>query len=374
MSVYFCGGSCVEDVTSHLMRQLSYHPTLRTCSSDTILRAIKELTQENISYTSDQGKIYDFNTADKLNTLLINALVLTGELKEEEGYDVDFDHQFLETGKYDVKPTYKKFLGYRPGVYVIGDKIVYIENSDGNTNVRFHQADTHKRFFSLLDSKNISVNRFRADCGSCSKEIVSEIEKHCKLLYIRANRCSSLYDDIFVLRGWKTEVINGIQFELNSILVEKWEVRGYRLVIQRQRRTSGDLDLWEGEYTYRCILTNDYKSSTRDIVEFYNLRGGKERIFDDMNNGFGWNRLPKSFMAENTVFLLLTALIRNFYKTIMSRLDTKAFGLKKTSRIKAFVFRFISVPAKWIMTARRYVLNIYTENGAYVKPFKTEFG
>ena len=56
MSVYFCGGSCVEDVTSQLMRHLSYHPTLRTCSSDTILRAIKELTQENISYTSDQGK------------------------------------------------------------------------------------------------------------------------------------------------------------------------------------------------------------------------------------------------------------------------------------------------------------------------------
>lgn len=42
-------------------------------------------------------------------------------------------------------------------------------------------------------------------------------------------------------------------------------------------------------------------------MEFYNLRGGKERIFDDMNNGFGWARLPKSFMAENTVFLLLTA-------------------------------------------------------------------
>ena len=32
------------------------------------------------------------------------------------------------------------FLGYRPGVYVIGDRIVYIENSDGNTNVRFYQA------------------------------------------------------------------------------------------------------------------------------------------------------------------------------------------------------------------------------------------
>ncbi len=241
MSVYFCGGSCVEDVTSHLMRHLSYHPTLRTCSSDTILRAIKELTQENISYTSDKGKTYDFNTADKLNALLIKALVSTGELNEVETYDVEE--------------------------------------------------------------------------GKC-----------------------------------------------------------YRLVIQRQKRMDGELDLWEGEYTYRSILTNDYDSSTRDIVEFYNKRGGKERIFDDMNNGFGWNRLPKSFMSENTVFLLLTALIHNFYKTIISKLDTKAFGLKETSRIKAFVFSFISVPAKWIMTARQYVLNIYTENRAYARPFKTEFG
>ena len=52
MSVYFCGGSCIEDVTTHLMSHLSLHPTLRTCSADTILRAIKELTQDNISYPS----------------------------------------------------------------------------------------------------------------------------------------------------------------------------------------------------------------------------------------------------------------------------------------------------------------------------------
>ncbi|MBQ0022153.1 MAG: IS1380 family transposase, partial [Prevotellaceae bacterium] len=68
------------------------------------------------------------------------------------------------------------------------------------------------------------------------------------------------------------------------------------------------------------------------------------------------------------------ALIHNFYKTIMSQLDTKAFGLKKTSRIKAFVFRFISVPAKWIVTASQRVLKIYTENHAYAGPFRTESG
>ena len=32
MSVYFCGGSCIEDDTTHLMYHLSLHPTLRTRS------------------------------------------------------------------------------------------------------------------------------------------------------------------------------------------------------------------------------------------------------------------------------------------------------------------------------------------------------
>lgn len=374
MSIYFCGGSCIEDVTTHLMKHLSLHPTLHTCSADTILRAIKELTRDNISHTSDTGKVYDFNTADTLNTLLLNCLPATGQLKAGGEYDVDFDHRFIETEKYDAKPTYKKFLGYRPGVAVIGDMIVGIENSDGNTNVRFHQQDTQRRIFERLERNNIAVNRFRADCGSCSEEIVEQVEKHCKAFYIRANRCSSLHEDILALRGWKTEEINGIEFELNSILVEKWKGKACRLVIQRQRRTDGELDLWEAEYTYRCIMTNDYESSAREIVEFYNLRGGMERIFDDMEGGFGWDRLPKSFMEENTVFLLLTALIRNFYKFIMERQEVKKFGLKATSRIKAFVFKFISVPAKWIRTSRQSVLIMYTDNHAYRNMFYTDVG
>jgi hypothetical protein len=93
-----------------------------------------------------------------------------------------------------------------------------------------------------------------------------------------------------------------------------------------------------------------------------------------MNNGFGWRRLPKSFMAENAAFLLLTALIFNFYKTIIKNESMKKFGLKSTSRIKTFVFKFISVPAKWIMMARQNILNIYTQNNAYGEIFQTDFG
>jgi len=193
-SVYFCGGDCVEDVTGYLMTHLSLHPTLRTCSSDTILRAISELSTGNTTYTSDKGKSYDFNTATKLNSLLVKTLINTGQLVAGESYDLDFDHQFIETEKYDAKMTYKRFTGYSPGVAVIGDLIVGIENRDGNANVRFHQQDTLERIFSNLESEDIHIRRSRMDCGSCSRQIVETVEKHSELFYIRANNCSSLYD------------------------------------------------------------------------------------------------------------------------------------------------------------------------------------
>ena len=77
MCIYFCGGSYVEDLSSHLINHLSLHPKLRTCSADTILRAISELAQSNISYASDAGKKYAFNTAERLNELMLNCLMAT---------------------------------------------------------------------------------------------------------------------------------------------------------------------------------------------------------------------------------------------------------------------------------------------------------
>ena len=88
MCVYLCGGSCVEDVTNHLMRHLSPHPSLRTCSADTILCVIEELTCENTTYQSASGRVYDFNTADKMNSLLVNALLATGQLKAGLEYEL----------------------------------------------------------------------------------------------------------------------------------------------------------------------------------------------------------------------------------------------------------------------------------------------
>ena len=96
-SVFCCGGDCMEDLNLYLKDVLSERPHTRVPSADTVLRGIEELATENISYTAEKtGNVYDFNTAEKLNQLLIKLLLATGQLTEGGEYDVDFDHQFLE--------------------------------------------------------------------------------------------------------------------------------------------------------------------------------------------------------------------------------------------------------------------------------------
>ena len=106
---------------ARIRNNLLNFPTFLMQCGNTILRAISELATGNTTYTSDTGKSYEFNTATKLNSLLVKALLSTGQLVAGASYDLDFDHQFIETEKYDAKMTYKKFTGYSPGVAVISE-------------------------------------------------------------------------------------------------------------------------------------------------------------------------------------------------------------------------------------------------------------
>ena len=79
------------------MPHLSLHPTLRTCSSDTILRAISELATGNTTYTSDTGKSYKFNTATKLNSLLVKLNNGFGWARLSKSFMADNETQGIET-------------------------------------------------------------------------------------------------------------------------------------------------------------------------------------------------------------------------------------------------------------------------------------
>ena len=148
----------------------------------------------------------------------------------------------------------------------------------------------------------------------------------------------------------------------------------YRLVVQRTpKKENGKIvtDMFGTIYVYRAIITNDWEMSEKDVVLFYNKRGESEKNFDIQNNDFGWAHLPFSFMNENTVFMLITAMLKNFFLYLTQILSERIKAIKKTSRLKKVLFHFICVPAKWIKSGRRNILKLYTERQYYKEIFSS---
>jgi hypothetical protein len=132
--VFFCGGEVAEDVQEHLRSTLENIPGNCVASPDTLL--------------------------------------LTKQLKKGEMYDFDYDNQIIEHEKNDAKRTYKHTTGYFPGVATINDKIVYIENRDGNANVKISQHETLERAYELIEENGIMINRSRMDAGMRMQKIL----------------------------------------------------------------------------------------------------------------------------------------------------------------------------------------------------------
>jgi len=362
-NVFYSGGDCAEDIQTHLGKHLKSIPGNHVPSADTILRGIKELSTQNASFTSNQGKTYDFNINTKLNNLNIKSLLLTKQLEKDTYYDFDYDNQIIATEKYDTKRTYKHTKGYFPGVATIGNKIVYIENRDGNANVKFEQASTLSRAYNLLKENGIKINRSRMDAGSYSKDIINEVACNSKLFYIRANKCAELFRQIIEIKKWETVEINYKIYEVASIVFTQFcEEENYRLVIMREKSDDNQIDMFTGDtFIYRSILTNDWQSTEKEVIEYYNQRGGSEKLFDIMNNDFGWKHLPCSFMNENTVYLIIMAMAKNFYNYFVGNAAKYFEDIMPTTRLKRFIFRFISVAGKWVYTGRQWVLKLFTD-------------
>jgi hypothetical protein len=363
MNIFLCGGECAEDIRENLRNSLEHIPNNRVPSADTLLRGIKDLAVRNTEIVSESGNAYQFNIHKKLNGLNIKLLKVTGQLESKTEYDFDYDNQIIAHDKYDAMPTYKKTFGYFPGVATIGDKIVYVENRDGNANVKTAQAETLQRAYDLLETHGIKINRSRMDAGSYSKEIIDTVSVHSKLFYIRANKSAALTERIREIKEWKTVEINFGTYQVASLdFTQFFAEREYRLTVMREKNKDGQTNLFTGDdFIYRCILTNDRTSSEKEVIEYYNQRGSAEKIFDIQNNDFGWRHLPCSDMNHNTVYLIMTAMIKNFYNHIVRKISEVFKNIKPSSRLKRFVFGFISVPGRWVYRHRQRILQLYTD-------------
>ena len=379
MCNFFSGGDRTEGINV-LKSKLPQRPGFRICSPDTVLRCLSELAVDDTVYTSSTGKEYRFNTAELLNGLLVYTAIKSGLLIRGREYDLDFDHEYLRSETWEALPTYKGFRGYGPGCAVLTDVrtalevIAGIENRDGNTPVKFRQADTLERILLNIIEQGLRLRYIRVDCGSCDSKVIRLLLEHGQHVFVRAEMCRSLREKLLnPRRKWRSTTVGDQQMEVLSMPFDGLggEIPHCRLVVQRQRKPEGtQLDCFEeggsDVYVYRAILTNEWDMTEEEVIDFYNQRGAKEKVFDQMDNDFGWHYLPKGLLKENTVFMLLTAIIRNFYEQTLRNQKLRAFGIRAKTRMKAFINKVVTVVAKWTRGGRRDILTLYTPDKAYL--------
>lgn len=368
-SILFCGGDCAEDISVNLGTSLTGNPFVKVPSPDRLLARLKELSKPVQRFKERKGKVEnDFSMNDCLNTLNIKLLKRMSALKGTEKV-LDYDNTFIFTDKSDAKYTYYKQKGYCPGVGIIGSNVVYVENRNGNCAPHTLQDKTIERIFELLNSQNVHVESFRADSAAYQFEVINTVSRYTKRFYIRAKMKETIYQVINNIEHWE-RIGNSERLRASGFFTPFFEaarktnqkdlLQEYRLVITKEPRKDGQINLFTGEaFEYSAILTNDFEKGDNEVVYFYDQRGKQEREFDILKNDFAWDKLPFSKLEENTVFLIVSAMCRNIYNYIISKFSKSFKNLKPEYRIKKFIFRFICIPAKWVITGRSNKLRMY---------------
>ncbi len=137
----------------------------------------------------------------------------------------------------------------------------------------------------------------------------------------------------------------------------------HRIIAYRIPNKTGQLSAFTNDAKkYMFIITNDWDIPEKEAIIFYNKRGDSERVFDMQNNDFNWNSMPHSFLEENTVYLIIMAIAHIIYKWLLNIFAKIVDGLTKTSRLKKFIFRFVTTVAKYTRSGRRTIVHLATNN------------
>jgi hypothetical protein len=371
-SVFFCGGDCAEDLSINLKNGLRNSPNLKVPSPDRILSRVKSLSNPACYFITKRGKKeHHFSLANDLNRLNLLILSRLPGFKKKNVV-LDYDNTIIFNEKADAERTYKKENGYCPGVGLVGEHIVYVENRNGSCTTHILQHETIDRMCTLLYDAGITVDAIRADSASYTYEIVNAMVNRARRIFIKARMTQALEQAITSIKEWREISVDGnIVFRGTTTFTpfkraardhngSDAALKKFRIVVTKEARRDGQVNMFTGEpYNYSTILTNDFEMTDDEVVFFYNARGAQEREFDVLKNDFGWNKMPFSKLEQNTVFLLIMAMCKNLYTHIITKFSSIVKTLSPNFRIKKFIFRFICIPAKWIWSGRERKLRIY---------------
>jgi hypothetical protein len=347
----FCGADRLEDMET--LKHLMHNSSLNIPSSDQIAATIKKhLTTSNVTVKGLDKRTeitHKVNINGPLNALLLEIAVNLGAVKAGKSVVLDFDNHIIECEKEDSQFTYEKTRGYQPAVAFVGQTPVYVEGMNGNNPAKFDQENTIKRAVDLLKTKGVGIRRFRADNASYQPEILKMFDVEGCDFFIRATNKEKLFMGVTDILDWKPARLGEDFFEIGSFEYAPFKMdKSYRVVTTRRPAANGKVNKHTGlAMVYRSIITNNRTLSDVDVVYTYNQRGAIEKNFDALNNDWNWQKLPFSFLSENTAYMLVMAMGAVMYNYLVKLFASRADFVLDTYRLKAFQFNVINVSAEW---------------------------
>lgn len=356
------GGDVLDDVST-LQAQLCDHPQLRICSADTVEYVCQELRQPNQELVTEKGICHTINEHEGFNRLLVALSKHGGLLQTGEKYTMDYDGHIAENSKADNATTYKESEGYYPVVCSINKLPVYLQNRNGNTPESYKQLFVINKAIELCRAQDVEVTKFRADASCYEKDTLQYLENNNITYYIRAEQNEALRIALEDENEWQPALLNNCKIETCSIEEEiLGEQKLRRIVAYRKKITNSQPTLFDlNGYRYHAIVTSDTKTTALDIIDFYNQRGCQgEHHFKELDNDFGWSKLPFDNIAMNTVYMYITTIAYLLFNMFKNKYAATTTFVIPQMRLKNFILHFVTLPARWIKTGRRWILKIFT--------------
>ncbi len=318
-----CGAERLEDI-----EKLRDSLDMKLPSHDSLGHVFKSFSRKLIHIND-----HEFSIHKPLNKLMVRTALNLGLLNTQKSYTLDYDNTIIEHQKYDKKMTYKMIKGYQPGVSFIDKIPVYIEGRNGNSNAAFQITETVERSLELLEESGIKIKRFRSDSAAYARPMLKMLDKKGIDFFIRPRKSHKIMDSLADATGWSTIELYRKTYQAKSIDYTPIGGSKYRMVIYRTEA--------KDEWKYLSVITNNWTMSEYEIIRFYNQRGEIERNFDDLKNNFNWGHLPFSFLNENTVFMIISAIVSIIYQYLIREFSKKVDFVKRTHRLKNFIYHFI---------------------------------
>jgi hypothetical protein len=366
------GGDVLDDLNV-LKQQLQDHPCLTIASPDTIEYAFQELVQPIKKEATTTGKEHFINEHKGFNRLLTNLCRQTGLLKQGKKYTMDYDGHIIENTKIDNAFTYKKSEGYYPVLCSINKLPIYLQNRKGNTPESYNQKNIIAAALEQCIAQKLTVNKFRADACCYEKNTIKYLEKNNITYYIRAEQNENLRIALEDETEWQPALLNHCKVEVCSIEEQLFGEQAPRRIVAYRRKLSNEqATIFDNNgYRYSTIVTSDNEATALDVIEFYNQRGCQgEHHFKELDYDFSWNKLPFNNFQLNTIYLYATAVAYILFQYVKQKYAGVLSFVNNAMQLKNFILHFVTLTAKWVHTARQWVLKIFTTKN-YAPVFET---